>query len=126
VGRLFAEVAIAASLQARREILLTLVLVNGCLTLAFALGGYFVRKRMLRPLGVLTRYVEQIREGRVEPIPRGYRWRVASEVDELLAHAEKLNRLRSERGFSHDDTIGRRVCGIMSAIVRRNPAHEDG
>jgi hypothetical protein len=47
VGRLFAEVDIAASLRGRREILFTLVLVNGCLTLAFALGGYFVLKRML-------------------------------------------------------------------------------
>ena len=66
VGRLFAELDISASSRARHEILLTLVLVNGCLTLAFALGGYFVLKRMLQPLGVLTRYVEQIREGRVE------------------------------------------------------------
>ena len=47
-GRLLAEVDIAASLRVRREILLTLVLVNGCLTLAFALGGYFVLKWMLR------------------------------------------------------------------------------
>lgn len=50
VGRLFAEVDIAASLRVRREILLTLVLVNGCLTLAFALGGYFVLKRMLQQM----------------------------------------------------------------------------
>jgi len=62
-GRLFTEVDIADSLRVRREILLTLVLVNGCLTLAFALGGYFVLKRMLQPLSVLTRYVEQILEG---------------------------------------------------------------
>jgi two-component system, OmpR family, sensor kinase len=48
VGRLFAEVDIAASLRVRREILLTLVLVNGCLTLAFALGGYLVLKRFTR------------------------------------------------------------------------------
>src|ERR1700730_6391494 len=73
VGRLFAEIDIADLLRFRREILLMLVLVNGCLTLAFALGGYFVLKRMLQPLAVLTRYVEQIRDGRVEPIPAGYR-----------------------------------------------------
>jgi hypothetical protein len=41
-----AEVDIAASLRVRREILLTLVLVNGCLALAFALGKYFVLKRI--------------------------------------------------------------------------------
>ena len=55
VGRLFAELDIADLLRLRREILLTLILVNACLTLAFALGGYFVLKRMLQPLGVLTR-----------------------------------------------------------------------
>jgi hypothetical protein len=54
-GRLFAEADIAALSRVRREILLTLVLVNGCLTLAFALCGYFVLKRLLQPLGVLTR-----------------------------------------------------------------------
>jgi hypothetical protein len=47
-GRLLAEVDIAASLRVRREILITLVLVNGCLTLAFAVGGYFVLKWLLR------------------------------------------------------------------------------
>jgi hypothetical protein len=45
-----AEVDSAASLRVRREILLTLVLMNGCLPLAFALGGYFVLKRMLQIL----------------------------------------------------------------------------
>jgi two-component system, OmpR family, sensor kinase len=46
-GRLLAEVDIAASLRVRREILLTLVLINGCLALAFVGGGYFVLKRLL-------------------------------------------------------------------------------
>jgi two-component system, OmpR family, sensor kinase len=64
VGRLFAEVDIADSLRVRREILVTLVGMNGLLTLAFALGGYFVLKRMLQPLGVLTRYVEPRPPGR--------------------------------------------------------------
>ena len=96
-GRLFTEVDIADSLRVRREILLTLVLVNGCLTLAFALGGYFVLKRMLQPLSVLTGYVEQIREGRVEPIPAGYRSRVASEFTQLFDRFNAMARAVSER-----------------------------
>jgi signal transduction histidine kinase len=84
VGRLFAEIDIADLLSDRREILVALVLVNGCLTLAFVLGGYFALKRMLQPLCVLTRYVEQIRDGRVERIPEGYRSRVASEFGQLF------------------------------------------
>jgi hypothetical protein len=55
LGRLFAEIDIADLLRDRREVLLTVALVNGCLTLVFALGGYFVLKRMLQPLGVLER-----------------------------------------------------------------------
>ena len=96
-GRLFTEVDIADSLRVRREILITLVLVNGCLTMAFALGGYFVLKRMLQPLSVLTRYVEQIREGRVEPIPAGYRSKVASEFTQLFDRFNAMARAVSER-----------------------------
>jgi hypothetical protein len=89
VGRLFAEVDIAASLRVRREILLTLVLVNGCLTLAFALGGYFVLKRLLASPAVA-------RGGYLAL--KGMLPRIA-EVDELLADAEKLMRLHREHGF---------------------------
>src|SRR5262249_42958666 len=75
---------IAGLLRHRQAILLTLILVNGCLTLAFALGAYFVLKRMLQPLSVLEHYVEQIRDSRVEPIPEGYCSRVASEFGQLF------------------------------------------
>jgi signal transduction histidine kinase len=97
VGRLFAEIDIADLLRFRREILLALALVNGCLTLAFALCGYFVLKRMLQPLGVLTRFVEQIRDGRVERIPEGYRSRVASEFGQLFDRFNAMARAISER-----------------------------
>ena len=97
VGRLFAEIDVADLLRIRREILSTLALVNGCLTLAFALGGYLVLKRMLQPFGVLTRYVEQIRDGRVERIPEGYRNRVASEFSQLFDRFNAMARALSER-----------------------------
>jgi signal transduction histidine kinase len=97
VGRLFAEIDIADLLRFRREILLTLALVNGCLTVAFALCGYFVLKRMLQPLDVLTRFVEQIRDGRVERIPEGYRSRVASEFGQLFDRFNAMARALSER-----------------------------
>jgi len=97
VGRLFAEIDIADLLSDRREILVTLVLVNGCLTLTFVLGGYVALKRMLQPLGVLTRYVEQIRDGRVDRIPEGYRSRVASEFGQLFDRFNSMARALSER-----------------------------
>jgi hypothetical protein len=61
VGRLFAEADIAHSVQHRHEFLHTLVLVNGCLALALAFGGYFgyfALKRMVdRP------FLEGLRHG---------------------------------------------------------------
>jgi signal transduction histidine kinase len=97
VGHLFAEIDIADLLRVRREILLTLVLVNGCLTLAFALSGYFVLKRMLEPFAVLTRHMEQIRHGCVRPIPDDYRASVASEFSQLFARFNSMARALNER-----------------------------
>jgi signal transduction histidine kinase len=97
VGRLFAGLDISDLLRLRREILVTIIVINGCLTVAFALGGYFVLKWMLQPLGVLERYVEQIRDGRVEPIPEDYRSRIASEFGELFGRFNAMARAFSER-----------------------------
>ena len=69
VGRILAEIDIAGLLHVRSQVVLTLILVNGGLAIAFSAIGYFAVKHMLQPLGVLSRYVEQAREGRVEPIP---------------------------------------------------------
>jgi len=122
-GRLFAEVDIADSLRVRRQILLTLVLVNGCLTLAFALGGYFVLKRMLQPLAVLTRYVEQIREGRVEPIPAGYRYRVASEFGHLFERFNAMARAFSERQTLAAHLAEQEKCAMLGRLAS-GMAHE--
>jgi two-component system, OmpR family, sensor kinase len=91
VGRLLAEVDVSDLLRFRREIVRTLVFVNGSLTLAFAFGGYFALRRMLQPFDVLTRHMEQIRDGCVEPIPDRERMRVSSEFGQLF---ERLMRWR--------------------------------
>ena len=122
-GRLFAEVDIANSLRVRRKILFTLVLVNGCLTLAFALGGYFVLKRMLQPLGVLTRYVEQIRDGRVEPVPVGYRYRVASEFGQLFDRFNSMARAFSERQTLAAHLAEQEKCAMLGRLAS-GMAHE--
>ena len=122
-GRLLAEVDIAASLRVRREILITLVLVNGCLTLAFALGGYFVLKRMLQPLGVLTRYVEQIREGQVEAIPAGYHRRVASEFGQLFDRFNAMARAFSERQTLAAHVAEQEKCAMLGRLAS-GMAHE--
>jgi signal transduction histidine kinase len=123
LGRLFAEVDIADSVRVRRDILLTLVLVNGCLTLAFALGGYFVLKRMLQPLGALTRYVEQIREGRVEPIPIGYCHRVASEFGQLFDRFNAMALAFSERQTLAAHLAQQEKCAMLGRLAS-GMAHE--
>jgi signal transduction histidine kinase len=123
VGRLFAEVDVAASLRGRREILLTLVLVNGCLTFAFALGGYFGLKRMLQPLGVLTRYVEQVREGRVEPIPGSCRQRIASEFGQLFDRFNAMARAVSDREILAARLAEQEKCALLGQLAS-GMAHE--
>jgi signal transduction histidine kinase len=123
LGRLYAEVDITQSLRARREILATLVVVNACLTLAFALGGYFVLQRMLQPLGVLTHYVEQIREGLVEPIPTGYRRRVASEFGQLFDRFNAMARAFSERQILAAHLAEQEKCATLGRLAS-GMAHE--
>jgi signal transduction histidine kinase len=97
VGRIHAEIDIADLLRVRHQVLLTLLLANGGLALAFALIGYFAVKHMLQPLSVLTRYVERIRDGRLEPIPQRYRRNVASEFGQLFDRFNAMARTLSER-----------------------------
>ena len=97
VGRILSEIDIEPLLTIRREVLRTLILVNGALTLGFALLGYFVVKRMVQPLGVLARHVEQIREGNVEPIPERHRRNLANEFGRLFDRFNAMARSVNER-----------------------------
>ena len=97
VGRILAEIDITELLRVRRQVLLTLILANAGLTVAFAAFGYLALKRMLQPLGVLTSYVERVREGRVEPIPEGNRRRIAAEFRQLFDRFNAMARALSER-----------------------------
>lgn len=97
IGRLIAEIDIADLLRVRREVLVTLILVNGALTLGFALVGYLALRRMMQPLGILTRYVEGVRDGRVEPIPERYRRRFAGEFGQLFDRFNAMATALSER-----------------------------
>jgi signal transduction histidine kinase len=97
VGRILAEIDIADLLRVRREVLWTLIRVNGALTIAFAAIGYLALKRMLQPLSVLTSYVEQVREGRAEPIPEGNRRRIAAEFRQLFDRFNAMAKALSER-----------------------------
>jgi signal transduction histidine kinase len=68
VGTVLSEMDISGLLEVRREILLTLLLLNGGLTLLFSAAGYFLVRRMVAPLSVIRERLGQAAEGRLEPI----------------------------------------------------------
>ena len=97
VGRILAEIDIADLLRVRREVLVTLVLANTGLAALFAVIAYVSLKRMLRPLGQLSSYVERVREGSVEPIPEGNSRGVATEFSQLFDRFNAMARALDER-----------------------------
>ena len=69
VGRIAAEVDLTALATERRATLLALVGVNAALTLLFAILGWLLVRRMLRPVLRLSERLGRAAEGRLEPIP---------------------------------------------------------
>jgi signal transduction histidine kinase len=123
VGRLFVELDVGNSLRLRREVLVSLILANGCLTLAFALGGYIALKRMLHPFRILTRYVEQMREGRVEPIPAHYRGKVAGEFRQLFDRFNAMAQAFVERQTLTAKLAEQEKCAMLGRLAS-GMAHE--
>lgn len=70
LGRIVAEVDIAPLLAERATVRRTLLLANGALTLLFAVLGFVLVRRLLRPLEMLRAQVAAGGEtGRVQPLP---------------------------------------------------------
>jgi signal transduction histidine kinase len=69
IGGILAQIDIGALLAERREVLTTLILLNGLVTLVLAIIGYIAVRRMLAPVGMLTQHVESMRDGNPVPIP---------------------------------------------------------
>jgi hypothetical protein len=79
IGSIFAALDIAPLLAERREVLWTLILTNVVLTLLFAGAAWFTVGRMMRPMWLLTAYLERSHEGQVNPIPDTLVARAASD-----------------------------------------------
>ena len=97
VGRILAEIDISGLLRVRRHVLLTLIAVNAALALGFATLGVLALRRMLKPLSVLSGYVERVRAGRADPIPESMRHRVSREFDLLFDRFNAMARALNER-----------------------------
>jgi two-component system, OmpR family, sensor kinase len=97
VGRILAEIDISELLRVRAKLLLTLVAVNAGLALGFAAIGSFALRRMLKPLSVLSAYVERVRAGRADLIPESKRQRVSRDFDLLFDRFNAMARALNER-----------------------------
>ena len=97
VGRILAEIDISELLRVRKQVLLTLVAVNAGLALGFATIGSLALRRMLKPLSVLSGYVERVRAGRADPIPESKRQRISREFDLLFDRFNAMARALNER-----------------------------
>ena len=91
------EIDISELLRVRRQVLLTLVGVNVCLALGFAMIGSFALRRMLKPLSVLSGYVERVRAGRADPIPELKRRHISREFDLLFDRFNAMAHALNER-----------------------------
>ncbi len=97
VGRILAEIDISELLRVRERVLLTLVAVNAALALGFAAVGSFALRRMLKPLSLLSGYVERVRAGRADPIPESKRRHISREFDLLFDRFNAMARALNER-----------------------------
>ena len=97
VGRILAEIDISELLRVRKQVVLTLVAVNAGLVLGFAIFGSFALRRMLKPLSVLSGYVERVRAGCADPIPESKRQRISREFDLLFDRFNAMARALNER-----------------------------
>lgn len=68
VGTVFSEMDISGLLEVRREVLLTLLLLNAGLTLLFGIGGYLLVRRMVAPLSAIREGLGRAAGGRLDPI----------------------------------------------------------
>ena len=124
VGRILAEIDISELLRVRKQVLLTLVAVNAGLALGFATIGSLALRRMLKPLSVLSGYVERVRAGRADPIPESKRRHISREFDLLFErfnamalalneHEELASRLANQEKYA---VLGKLASGMAHEV----------
>lgn len=97
IGWIYGEIDIGDLLAERREVLAALIFTNVILTLFLAGAGYFVVRRMIRPVAILADHLDHGRGGRMEPIPEAKFGRRHSEFDRLFRRYNALVQAVNER-----------------------------
>lgn len=97
IGAIYAEVRIGTLIEERKEVLATLIASNTALTLLFAIIGYIVVRRMMRPIRILSEHMRSGAEGSVAPVPAGLIGRPQSEFGQLFRRYNSLVEAVAER-----------------------------
>ena len=146
IGHVYALADISGLVAERSAVLRELVLANALLTLFLVVFGALFVRRMLEPVGLLSRYFTQGRQGSMTPIPSELVDRKSREFHDLferynamatavnereqlaaeLAEEEKLASVgRLASGMAHE--INNPLGGMFNALdsLRRHGARED-
>lgn len=146
IGHIYALADISGLVAERSAVLRELIIANAFLTLLLVIFGAFFVRRMLEPVGILSRYFTQGREGSMAPIPAELVDRQSREFHDLfdryntmakavnereqlaaeLAEEEKLASVgRLASGMAHE--INNPLGGMFNALdsIRRYGARED-
>jgi len=70
IGHLYAEFDLSILMQERHKALIALIAFNVVFTFMFAGVSYLVVRRMMQPFGVLSNYMEQLKSGDLQQIPK--------------------------------------------------------
>jgi signal transduction histidine kinase len=97
VGSIYAGLDIAPLLAERREVLWTLILTNAGLTLLLSGAAWLIVRRMMRPVHVLTSYLERSHTGEVSPIPDSVLARTSSDYKDAFEAYNRLAAALAER-----------------------------
>jgi len=97
LGRVFTKIDITDLISERHVALLMLVGANIVITLGFVAIGYWAARRMVRPVSLLSTYVERAREGQAELIPSEHMPPPATEFGTLFRRFNAMARAVTER-----------------------------
>ncbi|MBL8710710.1 MAG: HAMP domain-containing histidine kinase [Rhodospirillaceae bacterium] len=97
IGTVLAEIDIKNILAVRREVLWTLILVNGALTAVFSLSGYLLVRRMVRPISVIQQHLAMVQSGHPQAIDERDIRAAGPEHRELYRRFNDMIRSQAER-----------------------------
>ncbi len=97
IGQIAARFDISAQIAERREVLRTLLVTNAAIALVLAAIGYWLIRRMLRPLRLLSRHLDDSASGSVTPIGMPSRLDPGSELGRLFRRFDTMAEAVNER-----------------------------